>query len=88
MKTTDPSLKFVCPICGAQPKERCEMNSGTPAFDWTAQPRVASTTRWSGPATSTNPQDQLQLIARPRAMATHEVVRNPDLHRGQASHAI
>ena len=22
----------VCPVCGAQPGERCEMNNGTPRF--------------------------------------------------------
>jgi hypothetical protein len=33
MKTSDLSLKFVCPVCGAQPKERCEMNSGAFRFE-------------------------------------------------------
>jgi hypothetical protein len=33
MKTGDPSLKFVCHICGAQPQERCETNSGTLRFE-------------------------------------------------------
>ena len=27
------SLSFTCPICGAAPKEPCEMNSGTPRFE-------------------------------------------------------
>jgi hypothetical protein len=29
----DASLDFVCPICGANPQERCEMLSGTPRFE-------------------------------------------------------
>jgi hypothetical protein len=29
----DVSLDFVCPICGANPQERCEMLSGTPRFE-------------------------------------------------------
>jgi hypothetical protein len=33
MKTSDPSLKFVCPVCGAQAQEVCEMNTGMPRFE-------------------------------------------------------
>ena len=33
MITTDVSLKFACPICGAQPQEKCELNSGGPRFE-------------------------------------------------------
>ncbi len=33
MKATDVSLKFVCPVCGAQPREVCEINSGIPRFE-------------------------------------------------------
>ena len=32
MPPADLSLDFVCPICGAEPQEKCEMNSGTPRF--------------------------------------------------------
>jgi hypothetical protein len=33
MAVLDKSLSFVCPICGAQPQEKCELNSGTPRFE-------------------------------------------------------
>jgi hypothetical protein len=39
----DFSLDFVCPICDAQPQEKCEMRSGAPRFEshierkWIAQ---------------------------------------------------
>ena len=29
----DASLDFVCPVCGANPRERCEMHSGAPRFE-------------------------------------------------------
>jgi hypothetical protein len=29
----DPSLNLVCPICWAQPQERCEMNNGDLRFE-------------------------------------------------------
>ena len=29
----DVSLDFVCRICGANPQERCELDSGTPRFE-------------------------------------------------------
>lgn len=38
-----PSLNFICPICGAQPGEQCELTTGTPRFEshservWIAQ---------------------------------------------------
>lgn len=38
-----PSLKFSCPACGAEPGEKCEINSGQPRSEshverkWTAQ---------------------------------------------------
>jgi hypothetical protein len=32
MTITDNSLNFVCLICGAQPQEKCELNSGQPRF--------------------------------------------------------
>jgi hypothetical protein len=33
MAAKDKSLNFACPICGAQPQEKCELNSGTPRFE-------------------------------------------------------
>jgi hypothetical protein len=30
---SDASLDFVCPVCGADPQEVCEMHSGTPRFE-------------------------------------------------------
>jgi predicted RNA-binding Zn-ribbon protein involved in translation (DUF1610 family) len=33
MMNTDGSLKFVCPVCGAKPQERCKMNSGMPRLE-------------------------------------------------------
>jgi hypothetical protein len=33
MTAKDKSLNFVCPICRAQPQEKCELNSGTPRFE-------------------------------------------------------
>jgi hypothetical protein len=33
MPISDLSLDFVCPTCGADPQEKCEMNSGTPRFE-------------------------------------------------------
>jgi hypothetical protein len=33
MDAKDKSLNFACPICGAQPQEKCELNSGTPRFE-------------------------------------------------------
>jgi len=33
MKASDPSLKLVCPVCGAQPQEVCEMNTGDLRFE-------------------------------------------------------
>jgi hypothetical protein len=32
MPAPDLSLNFNCPICGAAPQEKCELNSGTPRF--------------------------------------------------------
>jgi hypothetical protein len=29
----DLSLNFSCPICGAEPSEKCELNSGTARFE-------------------------------------------------------
>ena len=33
MTVADKSLTFPCPICGAQPQEKCELNSGAPRFE-------------------------------------------------------
>ena len=33
MKSSDTSLKVVCPICWARPLERCEMNNGFLRFE-------------------------------------------------------
>jgi hypothetical protein len=39
----DYSLDFVCPVCDAQPQEKCELSSGAPRFEshierkWIAQ---------------------------------------------------
>jgi hypothetical protein len=33
MKASDPSLKLVCPVCGAQLGERCEMNNADLRFE-------------------------------------------------------
>jgi hypothetical protein len=38
-----PSLNFSCPVCGAAPGEKCELNSGQPRYEshaerkWIAQ---------------------------------------------------
>jgi hypothetical protein len=32
MPNGDYSLNFACPTCGADPQEKCELNSGTPRF--------------------------------------------------------
>jgi hypothetical protein len=32
MPNGDYSLNFACPTCGANPHEKCELNSGTPRF--------------------------------------------------------
>jgi len=33
MAEIDISLNFTCPICGAAPQEKCELNSGAPRFE-------------------------------------------------------
>ena len=33
MVEDDISLKFRCPMCGAKPLERCDMNSGKPRVE-------------------------------------------------------
>jgi hypothetical protein len=43
IEVTDFSLDFVCPVCEAQPQEKCMMNTGAPRFEshierkWIAQ---------------------------------------------------
>jgi hypothetical protein len=32
MTNGDYSLNFACPTCGANPQEKCELNSGIPRF--------------------------------------------------------
>jgi hypothetical protein len=40
---TDFSLNFACPVCEAQPQEKCTLNTGAPRFEshverkWIAQ---------------------------------------------------
>jgi hypothetical protein len=33
MAQQDPSLKFVCPVCEASPRERCHVNVGVICFE-------------------------------------------------------
>jgi len=43
LEMTDFSLDFACPVCEAQPKEKCTLNTGAPRFEshverkWIAQ---------------------------------------------------
>jgi hypothetical protein len=47
---SDFSLDFVCPICNAQPQEKCELSTGAPRFEshierkWIAQDYRRKTT--------------------------------------------
>jgi PleD family two-component response regulator len=47
MKTSDLSLNYVCTICGAQPQERCEMNSGTLRFESHREAKASSKSQMS-----------------------------------------
>jgi hypothetical protein len=47
MDEVDLSLGYTCPVCGAAPQEKCELNSGGPRFSshlerkWAAKDQIA-----------------------------------------------
>jgi hypothetical protein len=47
MAEIDLSLSYTCPVCGAAPQEKCELNTGAPRFSshlerkWAAKDQTA-----------------------------------------------